>query len=69
MITNMRIVSGQTYQVVDETEDDEQARECSQNEHDLSFFDAILAECFDLEFFTNFHVFVACAIGEQEIYE
>lgn len=56
VVPNVRIVSRQTHQIVNETQNDQQTRDRSQNEHDLCLFNAILAKRFGGETAAHLHV-------------
>jgi len=67
VVADVRIVGGQTHQVVHETENDEETREARQNEHDFCFLDGIFAEGFHFKLFADFHVFFTRFRRKQEV--
>lgn len=66
MISNMRIVGGQTQQVVHEAEDDQKTGDGGQNEHHLGLLNAVLAERLGGESTAYLHVMLLMVGGEHE---
>lgn len=67
VVAYVRVIGRQAHQIVDQAQDDQQARQRRQNEHCFGLFDAILAERFDLVLFADFHVLISETFREQEV--
>lgn len=67
VVAYVRVVSGETHQVMHKAENDEEAGEGRENEHHFRFLHRVFAERLHLELVAHSHVFFASLARKQEV--